>query len=147
MKLTTIPRPTTPMIRDDFDRFFDQFARVGLFGLPAVTGETMWTPSLDFSETEKEFVTRVEVPGMAKEDLDINVDGRLLTISGHREFQKEEKTEEYYCQEREQGKFLRTLQLPAAVDSTKVGATYDNGVLTVRLPKMEPTVKSRIAIR
>ena len=112
-----------------------------------MTGETMWTPSLDFSETEKEFVTRVEVPGMAKEDLDINVDGRLLTISGHREFQKEEKTEEYYCQEREQGKFLRTLQLPAAVDSTKVGATYDNGVLTVRLPKMEPTVKSRIAIR
>jgi HSP20 family protein len=107
----------------------------------------MWEPSLDFSENEKEYIVRLEVPGIPKEDLEVNVDGQALTISGRRDFEREEKTEEYFWREREAGKFIRTVQLPAPVDASKVAATYQDGVMTVRLPKTEPSTKTRIQIK
>jgi HSP20 family protein len=70
-----------------------------------------------------------------------------LTLSGRRDFAKEEKTEEYFWQEREQGRFVRAIQLPGAVDKAKVAATYENGVMTIRLPKTEPSAKDRISIK
>lgn len=107
----------------------------------------LWSPALDFSETDKEYVTRLEVPGIPKENLEVTVEGRLLTVSGHREFQNEKKTEEYFWREREEGRFARTVQLPAAVDPAKVLATVEDGVMTVRLPKSEPNVKNQIPIK
>jgi HSP20 family protein len=107
----------------------------------------MWSPSLDFSENEKEYIVRLEAPGIPKEDLEVNLDGQALTISGRRDFEKEEKTEEYFWREREAGKFVRTVQLPTPVDNSRIAATYEDGIMTIRLPKLEPTVKSRIAIK
>lgn len=146
MKLAkTVPGPLT--VQEDFDRLLDRF-----FGRPLVEPmprafETMWTPNLDFSEDEKDYIVRLEAPGIPREDLEVNLDGQLLTISGRREFAKEEKTEEYFWREREQGRFVRTVRLPAAVQAGKVAASYDDGVLTVRLPKAEPTVKTKVAIK
>ena len=147
MKLTAPRRTALSPIRDEFDRLFDQLSKTSLFGIPAPVFESMWAPSLDFSETEKEYVVRLEVPGVAKEDLEVNVEGRMLTISGHRDFEKEEKTEEYFWREREQGRFVRSVQLPSTVETTKVSATYQDGVMTVRLPKAESAVKSRVQIK
>lgn len=147
MKLTAPRRTAFAPVRDEFDRLFDQLSKTSLFGVPAPVFEAMWSPSLDFSETEKEYVARLEVPGIAKEDLEVNVEGRTLTISGHRNFEKEEKTEEYYWREREQGRFVRSVQLPSAVDTTKVSAACQDGIMTVRLPKAEPAAKSRIQIK
>jgi HSP20 family protein len=107
----------------------------------------MWTPSVDFSENEKEYIVRLEAPGIAKEDLEVNLEGQTLTLSGRRDFAKEEKTEEYFWQEREQGRFVRAIQLPGAVDQAKVTATYQDGIMTIRLPKTEPRAKSRIPIK
>jgi len=145
MRLTA-PRPAAvPAFRDEFDRLLDQLAK-GTFFAPAPVLETRWMPTVDFSETEKEFIARLEVPGIARDDLEVNVEGRMLTISGHRTFEKEEKGEEFFWRERERGRFVRTVQLPAAVDYTKVAAMCQDGVLTVRMPKAEPTVRSRVQI-
>jgi HSP20 family protein len=107
----------------------------------------MWVPKLDLSETEKEFVVRLEAPGMARDDFDVALDRNLLTLSGKREMQKEEKSEDYIWQERQEGRFLRTLRLPAPVQEAKIDATYNDGMLTVRLPKAAETSKARITIK
>ena len=147
MKLTTPARTPVATFRDEFDRLFDRFAKPAFYAPPARMFDAMWSPSLDFSENEKEYGARVEVPGMPKENLHVMVEGRTLTISGHPEFEREEKEEEFFWREREQGRFVRTVQLPTNVDSAKVIATCENGIITVRLPKAEPTPRSRITIK
>lgn len=145
MKLA-VPAPRSlSTLRGDFDRFFDQVTKTGFFGPPRAM-ETMWSPSLDFSETDKEYVVRVEVPGISKDDLEVTVDGRMLTVSGRRSFEKEEKTEDYFWREREQGRFVRTVQLPASVEGAKVSASCEDGIMTIRLPKSEPVASKRIPI-
>ncbi len=147
MKLTK-QSPTMPALRTDFERLFDRvFSPLG-YELPEMrVFETAWTPSLDLTETDKEFVVRVEAPGVHKENMDVGLEGNILTISGRRESRKEEESEEYIWKEREEGKFVRSLRLPKPVQDGKVTATYENGILTVRLMKVEPAVKSRIAIK
>lgn len=147
MKITkALPTPVTT-VRDEFDRLFDQFRSTGLFGPAPRVFESMWSPSMDFSENEKEYVVRLEAPGIPRDDLEVNVDGQTLTVSGHRDFQKEEKTEEYFWREREAGKFMRTVQLPAAIDRANVSAVYQDGIMTIRLPKAEPSVATRVPIK
>jgi HSP20 family protein len=147
MKLTKAAPTSIATVRDEFDRLFDRMLNTGIFGTTPRVFETMWTPSLDFSENEKEYIVRVEAPGIPKEDLEVNLDGQSLTISGRRDFEKEEKTEEYFWREREAGKFVRTVQLPAAVDKSKIDASYHDGIMTVRLPKAEHAVKTRVQIK
>lgn len=147
MKLIAPTRLPLATIRDEFDRIFDQFSPTALFGPPDSSLEKMWSPMLDFSESEKEFIVRLEVPGIPKDDLEVTVDGRTLTISGRRAFEQEEKTEDYFWRERQQGRFVRVVQLPGAVNAANVAATCQEGVMTVRLPKAEPTIKSRVQIK
>ena len=149
MRLTKLT-PTTPVplgtFRNDMDQMFDQFFFSG-DRIPALrTAEAMWSPSLDFSENEKEFVVRLEAPGVAKEDLEVNLDGQILTLSGHRVTSNEGKDEQYFWREREEGRFLRSLRLPAAVDNTKVDAKCEQGLITVRLPKTNPKVATKIPV-
>jgi HSP20 family protein len=147
MKLTKALPASVATVRDEFDRLFDQLRTTGLFGPAPRVFQAMWSPSLDFSENEKEYIVRLEAPGIPKEDLEVNVEGQTLTITGHRNFEKEEKTEEYFWREREEGRFVRSVQLPGAVDRAKVSAIYENGIMTVRLPKTEPSAKARITIK
>jgi len=133
----------------DVDRFFDRFFNTPLWPIaaPRAAAEVMWEPVLDFSETPKEYVVRLEIPGVTRDDLDVNLDGNLLTLSGKREFNKHEKEEDFLWEERIEGRFARTLRLPGAVQDGKIEALYNEGVLTVKLPKMEPSAKSKIAIK
>jgi HSP20 family protein len=147
MKLTKALPKSVATVRDEFDRLFDQLASTGFLGPTARVFEAMWTPSVDFSENEKEYIARVEAPGVAKDDLEVNVDGQTLTISGRRDFEKEEKTEEYFWRERQAGRFVRAIQLPTAVDQSKVTANYQDGIMTIRLPKTEPTAKTRVQVK
>ncbi len=151
MKLTK-SMPATPAVgslKREFDTLFDRFFRSPLFpelAMPA-TLETAWEPALDLTETDKEYLARLEVPGFHKENLDVKFDAGMLRVTGAREFRNELKGEEFLWQEREEGKFARTIRIPAPVDSAKVEATYENGVLVVRLPKREPTAAAKIAIK
>jgi HSP20 family protein len=147
MRLTA-PRPAAVgTIRDDFDRLLDQFSTVGRFGATPRLFDAMWSPALDFSENDKEYIVRLEVPGIPKEELEVNVEGRTLTVTGRRTFEIEEKDEEYLWHEREQGRFVRAVELPAAVDATKVAAICEFGVMTIRLPKLAPAIKSKILVK
>jgi HSP20 family protein len=147
MKLTKPNTTTSTIVREDFENLFDRFFGRGLSGAPARVFDTMWVPSLDFSEDEKNYIVRLEAPGIPKDDLEVNLEGQILTISGRRNFEKEEQNEEYFWREREQGRFVRTVRLPSAVDASKVEATYDNGVMAIRLPKAQGSTKSRITIK
>lgn len=142
--------PKVAHMRSEVDRLFDRFFREPLLGWERYempTLETAWAPPVDFAETDKEYVVRLEVPGIPRENLDVSLDGTLLTLSGRREFHKEEETEKYIWQEREEGKFVRSLRLPTPVAENKIEATVHDGMLTVRLPKVEPAVKSKIVIK
>jgi HSP20 family protein len=147
MKLAKALPTSVATVRDEFDRLFDQLWSTGVFGRAPRVMETLWSPLMDFSETEKEYILRVEAPGIPKEDLEVNVEGQTLTISGRRDFEKEEKTEEYFWRERQEGKFVRTVQLPTPIDKSKVTATHQDGIMTIRLPKTEPTDKIRIPVK
>ncbi|HEX9582386.1 MAG TPA: Hsp20/alpha crystallin family protein [Gemmatimonadales bacterium] len=151
MKLMKAP-PTLAPFRTEIDRVFDRFFKptdwMRPFEFPEIkVFETAWAPSVDLSETDKEYVVRLEAPGVHKENMDVSLENNVLTLSGTREIRKEEEGEEYIWKEREEGKFVRSLRLPKVVVEGKVLATFEDGVLVIRLPKAEPTVKSKIAIK
>lgn len=147
MKLMKAP-PTYATMKQDLDRVFDRFFEPTFWplGTPR-TLETMWEPILDLSETEKEFVIRLEAPGMARDDFDVELDRNLLTLSGKRELHKEEKGEDFLWQERQEGRFVRTIRLPAQVQDARIEAAYADGVLTIRLPKAHETAKTKVTIK
>ncbi len=138
---------TAVALKDDFERLFDRFFRMTPFPAPTRDGGLMWSPKLDFSETEKEFVVRIEAPGVAKDDLDVALDGQMLTVVGRRELARQEENEEFFWREREEGRFVRSVQLPEPVAPETVDARYSDGMLTIRLVKAQPSPRSRIAIK
>ena len=106
------------------------------------TEERGWAPPIEMYEKEDKFIVKAELPGMKKEEIDISVVGDTLTIKGERKTETEVKEEDYYCCERSYGSFFRSLTVPAAVDTNKIEAAYENGVLEISLPKA-PEVKSK----
>jgi HSP20 family protein len=146
MTLMTAPRPAVHTPRTELEHIFDRFLTPAfLRDTPLV--ETEWAPALDFSEVENEYIVRLEAPGVHRENLDVNLEGQMLTLSGKRELRKDPESEEFIWKEREEGYFVRSIRLPKAVDMDNVVAAYQDGVLIVHLPKFEPTVKSKIAIK
>ena len=152
MKLTR-QQAGVPTLTRDFDEVFDRVFNAPL-AFPALTFEPMrkamegtWMPAIDLTETEKEFILRAEIPGVPKENLDVHLESGVLTLSGHRETKTTEKGENMLWEEREAGKFVRTMRLPKAVEPNKVDALFQDGILTVRIPKAEVAVKNKILIK
>ncbi|MEO8139637.1 MAG: Hsp20/alpha crystallin family protein [Gemmatimonadota bacterium] len=152
MKLTKTQTGVPTLVRD-IDEILDRAFNAPL-GFPAFGYEPLrkamegtWMPPIDLTETEREFILRVEVPGVPRENLDVHLEGELLTLTGHREKKVHEANENMLWEERETGKFIRTIRLPKAVEANKVEAVYTEGVLTVRLPKTELTLKNKILIK
>jgi len=106
-----------------------------------------WVPACDVTETDSDYIVRLEAPGVHKENLDVRLSGDLLTITGKRERMEEKQGETHLWREREMGKFVRTMRLAAPVEESKIEATYEDGVLNVRLPKVAQAVENKIAIR
>jgi len=96
-----------------------------------------WTPAVDILETENELVLKADVPGVEMKDIDIRMENGTLTIKGERKFEKEERNKGFHRLERSYGSFVRYFTVPDSVDPEKVKAEYNNGVLTVTLPKKE----------
>jgi HSP20 family protein len=130
-------------LRDELNSFFDMpfwsgFDRTGqLF--------TGWSPALDLYETGDHFVALVELPGMRKEDIDISLHDRTLTISGERK-RDINNGETAQRSERYVGTFRRSISLPTRVDASKVSATYQDGILKVTLPKAEEAKPKQIQV-
>jgi HSP20 family protein len=105
-----------------------------------------WTPAMDLLETEDEFVLRADLPGMAESDVSIELEDNVLTLSGERKTEHEDKREGFYRMERAFGSFSRALTLPKGVDPEAVTAAFDRGVLEVRIPKPEQRKPRKISI-
>jgi len=106
-----------------------------------------WVPAVEVYEKADKFVVRTELPGMKKEDIDVSVIGDTLTIGGERKAESEVKDEDYYRCELCYGKFSRSVGLPAAVDSAKVDASYENGILEITLPKVEAAKPKKVTVK
>jgi len=96
-----------------------------------------WAPSVDVSESDKEYLIKAELPDVKKEDAKVTVENGVLTILGERKQEKEEKGKKYHRIERSYGTFLRSFTLPDDADGTKVAAEFKDGMLNIRLPKSE----------
>jgi HSP20 family protein len=106
-----------------------------------------WLPPVDiFQNGAHELILKAELPDMAREDIDINIDNFVLTIKGEKKFAGEVKEEQFHHVERRYGTFSRSFSLPQTVDTGKVGAEYKNGVLTVRLPLREEAKPRQIKV-
>jgi HSP20 family protein len=104
-------------------------------------------PALDMSETDSSIDVRMDIPGMAAKDIDIQVSGNVLTVSGKREEEKEEKGKAFHRVERRYGDFSRSVTLPCAVDDDKVAAEYRDGVLSIKLPKTEEAKAHKVKVK
>jgi HSP20 family protein len=100
-----------------------------------------WSPRLDVSETDKALEIVADLPGMDKKDINVSLDGDLLTIKGEKKEVKEKKDKHFHTIERRSGSFYRALRLPVAVESDKIEANFKDGVLTLTLPKSKEAAK------
>jgi HSP20 family protein len=116
--------------------------------LPGNSGTAMrrWMPAMDLVETDEHFVLRADLPGLSEEDVKIEFEDGTLTVSGERKAEHETKNEGYYRVERAFGAFSRSLTLPQGIDPEAVAASFDRGVLEVRVPKPEERKPRRIEI-
>jgi len=104
-------------------------------------------PQVDISETEKEFEIQLAMPGMKKDDFKIEINEDNLIISGERKFNKEEKGKKFHKVETSFGTFSRSFVLPKNIDQDKIKASYEEGILSLVLPKNEKTSDRKIKIQ
>lgn len=123
----------------------------GRHAVPGAEGHDMlkmadWMPSVDISETDKEFVIKAEIPGVKKEDVKVTIENGMLTIKGERKMEKEEKGKKFHRVERSYGSFVRSFRIPDGVDESKVKAEFKDGMMNVALPKSEKAKSKALEI-
>jgi HSP20 family protein len=133
-------------LQSEMNRLFNTF-----FDTPTAGGNggpvRRWVPAMDLVETDEHFVLRADLPGLAEQDVAIELEDNVLTVSGERKAEHEEKKEGFYRMERAFGQFRRSLTLPDGVDAAAIAATFDKGVLEVRIPKPEERKPRKVAIK
>jgi len=129
-------------LQEQFGRMFGEIAEL--------TGEesnlTTWAPAVDIYETENELVIKADLPEVNPQDLDIRVANNILTIRGERRFEKKVDEENYLRIERAYGAFTRSFSLANSVKSEEIKAEYQNGALTLHIPKREETKPKQIKV-
>jgi HSP20 family protein len=148
-------RPSTlvPRWEQEIERMFDEFWRRPFPSL--LSPERWWptgafrmpTPALDVYEEKDDVIVKAELPGLSKEDLEVNLTGSALTIKGEKKKEEEIKEKDYYRSERSYGSFIRSIELPCEVKADQVAASFKNGVLEIRLPKTEEAKKKEIRVK
>lgn len=132
---------------DNFRREFDRFFSPDFADFRNMAGHNFVNPSVDVYENENEVIATCDIPGLEKkEDVNIDIESNILSISGAINRVNEVKDEHLHRHERFTGRFQRSINLPARVSAEGVKATYKNGVLEVRMPKMKDDIKKKIDI-
>ncbi len=135
------------------ERFMDDMWRRPL---PNLLGRDRWLPirplsirmpSIDVYEEKDSVVVKAELPGMTKEDIEVNLEGENLTIKGEKKEDTEVKEDNYYRRERSYGSFLRTVALPSEVKQDEVKASFKDGILEIRMPKTEAAKKKSVSVK
>lgn len=144
--LNSMTRWTPALSRDPFFRVFDSLLNnQDLLPSEEVSNRT-WMPPVDIQETAEAFRLTAELPGLSKEDINITLENNVLRLTGERKFEKDAKKEGYHRIERTYGAFSRAFTLPSQVSHDKVEAAFENGVLTITVPKAEQAKPRKIAI-
>jgi HSP20 family protein len=136
------PEPIANLHRE-IERLFDEFTRnLGLpvarwdrLLAPVASAQEWFKPSVEIAASDTEYTVNVELPGVEEKDINVEVSGDTLRISGEKKLEKEEKTKNYYRSERAYGSFERLLTLPEDADADGIKAQYKNGVLRITIPR------------
>ena len=137
MALLMRPEPFSQEVNRLFNTLFDA----------GEAGAQRWVPAMDLTEAEDHFLLRADLPGLAEDDVAIEVQDNTLTVSGERSAEHEEREQGWYRVERQFGSFSRSLTLPEGINPDAIAAEFDHGVLTVRIPKPEERKPRRVAIK
>jgi HSP20 family protein len=129
-------------LQSEMNRLFNTAFDSGSSG-PALQ---RWVPAMDLVESGEQFVLRADLPGMSEEDIQIELEDGTLTVSGERKAEHEQREEGFHRVERSFGTFARSLTLPKGIDGDAVSASFDRGVLEIRIPKPEARKPRRISI-
>ena len=132
-------------LRNRMNRFFEGFF------LPTMSSETdlsmgAWNPGVDIIDNENNMVIKADLPGVEKENVEVDVKDRVLTIKGERSYENEIKEENFCRKERAYGKFHRSFTLPTDVDPDSIKAEFKDGVLSIEIPKSEEAKPKQISI-
>jgi HSP20 family protein len=142
MRIATDPTRELSLLQGDVNRVFERF-----FGPQgAVAGEARWAPALDIVEEDDRFLLHLDLPGMADDDIELEIEDRVLRISGERRNTLVGSDSGFRRTERAFGRFERTLTLPRGIDADAVAASFDRGVLEITIPKPEQVRPRRIAV-
>ncbi len=144
MGLTALEREMDRMMEDVFGRRMRPWWREPWFGVDRIE---VTAPSVDIFEEKDDIVVKAELPGIEKDNVEVNLTDHTLTIKGEKKKEEEVKEENYYRAERSYGSFLRVLDLPKDVHADKVKASFKNGVLEVRMPKTEEAKAKEIKVK
>jgi HSP20 family protein len=147
---TAIAPARNRLLQHRLNRLFDE--TFGPFATQTPNSEepgafTSWTPLCDIYETDKNIVIKMEIPEVKKENISVTFDNIVLTISGERKAEDQEKGQNYHRQERIYGQFLRSFTLPPFVDTKKIAAEFKDGMLLVTLPKVEEAKAKQIEVK
>ena len=141
--MNLIKRNSDWYVPNTMDKFFDRF-----FNESLENSATTFNPRTDIAETEKAFEIEVAVPGFNKKDFNIDLNDGLLTISGERKFEKKQTEKNFYSIQTEYGSFKKSFQLPENIQSEKIEASYENGILSLIIPKDETKkLTSKISVK
>jgi len=148
-------RPFSELARveRDMERMFEDFWTRPWFGLGwprrfrALEDVGTRTPAIEIYEEKDDVVVKAELPGMTREDLELNISDNLLTIKGEKKKEEEVKEKGYYYSERSYGGFTRTVEIPKDVQTDKVRASFKDGVLEIRIPKTEEAKRKEVKIK
>lgn len=141
MATKALSRPlTTPSLFDDFFKPWSEW-----FERPALFDRVITTPAINVKENKDHYTVSMAAPGLKKEDFKLDVEGNMLTISSEKEEQEEEKDEKYSRKEYSYQSFSRSFTLPEDVRPDAIEARYEDGVLNIRLPRLEDSKKRETA--
>ena len=137
------PSREVDSLQSEMNRVFDAF-----LGMPAGNGRAVrrWVPAMDLVESDDHLVLRADLPGLERDDVEIEIKDGVLTLSGERNAEHEEKADGFYRVERAYGSFSRSVTLPESIEPDRVSAEFANGVLEVRIPKPEERKPHRVEI-
>jgi HSP20 family protein len=151
MKLTPWKQVApTATLRTDFDDWMkDLFEEKNWFNRLPTAFQQRPMPAINLADTEKAFLATVELPGLELDEIDIQLVGRQLVISGERKWEEEKKDKDYYRVESQYGTFRRAIELPdgLVLDPEKVDASYTKGMLEISIPKLEPKPTKHIKVK
>ena len=137
MALLMRPEPFSQEVNRLFNTLFDA----------GEASAQRWAPAMDLVEAEDHFVLRADLPGLAEEDVSIEVQDNVLTVSGERQAEHEQREKGWYRVERQFGRFSRSLTLPEGINADAIEAAFDKGVLEIRVPKPEERKPRRVQIK